>query len=203
MSFNGLMLAIFTLVLAGCVSLGSAGGQDPLARGLTGDVAIASGSDWLLQDGVLSSVRGDSMGFVYTKESYTDFELNLELFVEGQTNSGIFVRCESMPTISPMVCYEFNIWDSHANADFKTGAIVTYTPPLAAVSTEDQWSDIRVRVVGNHLQMWVNGTMTADILDDTYAEGPIAFQYGGANGLVKFRNIRIQDLSMAAAQDAL
>ncbi len=188
------------VLLAGCAAMSSMPGDDPLANGLTGDVSIATGSDWMLMDGVLSSVRGEPMGFVYTNRSYSDFELNAEIYVEGQTNSGIFVRCESMPTISPMVCYEFNIWDSHANPESKTGSIVTFAGPMAEVSTEDEWSDIRVRLVGNHLQMWVDGTATADIMDDTYAEGPIAFQYGGSNGLVKFRNIRIQDLSETAAE---
>jgi hypothetical protein len=38
----------------------------------------------------------------------------------------------------------------------------------------------------------LNGTVTVDIEDSTYSEGPFTLQYG--SGVVKFRNVQIQRL---------
>lgn len=177
---------------AGCVA--GIAGSDPLANGLSGDVMTTAESSWTLVDGELVPHPADAMGFVYTRRVYDDFELTLEVFPVGPTNSGIFVRCADAAKINPMDCYEFNIWDSHANPEFRTGSVVMISAPQADVATEDRWNRIRVRVDGERLQMWVNGVQTNDVTDDRYRSGHIAFQYGGSQGMVRFRNIRIVEL---------
>ena len=168
--------------------------HDPLANGLDGDVAVTAGSLWTIDDGVLMPERGEERGYVVTKKQYGDVEITLEFNPESETNSGVFARCHDPQEIAAESCYEFNIWDTHPNQESRTGAVVTISPPVAIVNTEDNWNTMRVVLKGDHLQVWVNDTLTNDIRHATHTEGHIAFQYGGMDGLVQFRNIRIREL---------
>jgi hypothetical protein len=181
----------FATLLAGSAC---AGPQDPLERGIDGAIRTTAGANWSIQDGVLIPERGRDMTFVMTKATYSDVEIALEFNPDAGTNSGVFVRCQDAEDISPVTCYEFNIWDAHPDQESRTGAIVTRSPPVAKVDTESKWNTMRVRAEGARLQVWINGAMTNDIENDDLDEGFIAFQYGGDNGMVKFRNIRITEL---------
>jgi hypothetical protein len=141
----------------------------------------------------MSPVRGEAGGFVYTKEIYTDFDMTLEVFMEAGTNRGVYARCD-VDKITPASCYEFKIWDENSNPDNRTGAIVNISPPAMEVSTSGKWNTVRVRVEDDHLQFWINGNVANDIRDDKFASGIIVLQYGGGNGMVRFRDIQISKL---------
>lgn len=189
------ILATTTLIILAMMSTArAADSKDLLENALGTDIDITAGSSWDISDGVLIPAAGEAMTFAYTRKTYSNFDLTLEFYPVGQANSGVFVRCADPESISPQVCYEFNIWDAHANAAFKTGAIVLVSPPSTSVETEDRWNTMRIRVDGTHLQVWVNDMLTNDIMNNKYRSGHIAFQYGGNNSMVRFRNIRIQEL---------
>ena len=184
---------LLALLLAGCGSLPNFLTDLPLIGGQLGDFKSTGDAEWVLEEGVISSVRGESNGYIYTKEIYTDFDLSLEVFIEAETNSGIYVRCD-IEAINPQSCYEFNIWDEHTNPASKTGSLVGISPTKEDVSTIGKWSSMRVRLEDDHLQFWVNGINTIDLYDDQFASGAIVLQYGGNNGMVRFRDIQIDKL---------
>ena len=167
---------------------------DPLANGIDGDVTITAGSNWSIDDGKLAPERGQDRTYVVTRARYANLEITLEVKPEAGTNSGVFARCQDTESITPIDCYEFNIWDAHPDQDSRTGAIVRISPPSAIVDTEDKWNTMRIRLEGSRLQFWVNGILANDLEHDALAEGHVAFQYGGGNGMVTFRNIRIEEL---------
>lgn len=181
------------LSLCGSAAL-AVDGIDLLANGIGGDVHAPDGSGWSIEDGVLVPARGPDRGYLVTTRPFANTEITLGFFPEAGTNSGVFLRCQDPGTITPQDCYEFNIWDAHPRQEWRTGAIVTIASPVARVDTEDRWNTLRIRADGNRLQVWVNDTLTNDIEDDKLADGFIAFQYGGDNGLVKFRDIRVVEL---------
>lgn len=172
----------------------AADGVDPLANGLDGDVTATAGSSWSIEDGVLIPERGEDRGYLVTKARYANLEITFEVNPETETNSGVFTRCQETESITPENCVEFNIWDDHPNQDRRTGAVVPFAPPVAMVDTVGKWNTMRIRLEGSRLQFWINGTLTNDVEDDRFAEGHVAFQYGGSGGMVKFRNIRIEEL---------
>ncbi len=176
------------------VSCAIAGAEDPLARGIGGDVTATPGSVWTIDDGVLIPERGEDRTYIVTKKRYADAEITLEFNPDPGTNSGVFARCQDPASITPIDCYEFNIWDAHPQQDARTGAIVTIAPPTAPVVTEGRWNTMRVRLERSRLRVWVNGTLTNDVEHDKLANGHIALQYGGEGGMVKFRNLRIEAL---------
>ncbi len=140
-------------------------------------------------EGIVGSSNG-GIGFLMTKEPYRDFELELEFYPDETVNSGIFVRCKNYD-LSFSDCYEINIWDNHPDQKNRTGAIVSRTTPLAQVETLNQWNTYSIKCEKNHIQAWVNGVLTADLISDDLREGYIGLQTA-ETGTIKFRNVRIR-----------
>ena len=150
-------------------------------------------ANWGSEKGNLTGLEGEGLGFAVTKNSYKDFHLKLEFFPDSIVNSGIFFRC-SLDSISPLNCYEANIWDNHVNQDFRTGALVRqFFPPLARVETLNKWNTYEIIADGSHIKVWVNGQNTVDFESKLSDEGILALQMF-KSGMIKFRNIFIREL---------
>src|SRR5712691_8085488 len=50
-------------------------------------------ANWRLMDGAVQADKGN--GFLVTKNSYADFQLKAEFWVNDEANSGVFLRCEN------------------------------------------------------------------------------------------------------------
>ena len=131
-------------------------------------------------------------GFVMTKQTYNDFILEMEFKPDSTINSGVFIRCKNYE-INSIDCFEINIWDLHPNQEYRTGAIVTKTKPLAIVQTIDKWNTYKIKTKNDHIQVWVNGILTADTKDKSLSEGYIGLQAMGT-GEIRFRNVKIKAL---------
>ena len=57
-----------------------------------------------------------------------------------------------------------------------------------------EWNRFRIRAEGEHLQIWVNDTLTADVKDGTFSRGAIALQHHGKGDVHRFRKVRIREL---------
>jgi len=146
---------------------------------------------WELVDG---AVQGDGEpGFLVTAESYSDFQLTFEYWIEADTsNSGVFIRCADPRNVGANSSYEVNIADKHDNPDSRTGSIVGVTGPAQTVSTAGKWNTYDITANGSHLTVILNGITTADARDSRHTSGPIALQHRA--GTVKFRNVRLRKL---------
>jgi hypothetical protein len=152
-------------------------------------------ANWRLTDGVVQADKGT--GFLVSKVSYGDFQLRVEFWDTGDTNSGVFLRCSNPQQVSPATCYEVNIWDSRTVDNYRTGAIVDLAKPTSVVNTVDKWNTYEITAQGMHLVITLNGVRTVDINDSKYARGPIALQYAAVPngaGVVKFRKVEIRPL---------
>ena len=158
------------------------------------DWSIEGGAEWSFENGELVGVADSITGFVVSKESFKDFELNLEFKPDSTINSGVYVRCESNGNTTPDNCYEINIWDLHPNQDYRTGAVVLKANPLAMVETLNKWNTYKIKCQGGRIQAWVNGTQTADLQDTDFSEGNIALQAASV-GEVRFRNVAVKALN--------
>lgn len=146
-------------------------------------------ASWSFSNDELIGKIKDGAGYLITKESYKNFTLELEFNPDSTINSGVFLRCRNND-ISPINCYEVNIWDLHPNQDYRTGAIVLKSNPLAIVETIDKWNTYKIKIEKDHIKVWINGILTTDIKDKTFPEGYVGLQAKGT-GEVKFRNIKI------------
>jgi hypothetical protein len=151
---------------------------------------VLGNANWELADGAVQADSGS--GFLVTTESYADFELTLEFWVDEPANSGIFIRCADGQSVRDTSAYEVNIYDTRPDQTYRTGGIVHFAAPTSVITTGGRWNTYEIVARGPRLQVTLNGTQTVDVSDSQYAEGPIALQYGA--GVVKFRNVRMRRL---------
>ena len=149
---------------------------------------VLGNANWELEDGAVQADSGS--GFLVTPESYADFELTLEFWVDEPANSGIFIRCADAESVRDTNCYEVNIYDTRADQTYRTGGIVHIAAPTSVINAGGRWNTYEITAQGPRLTVTLNGTRTVEVEDSQFADGPIALQYGA--GVVKFRNVRIR-----------
>lgn len=146
-------------------------------------------AQWIIIDDYVEA-DGYTDSYLVTMENYGDFELELEFWPSMDANSGVYIRNQSGEKIGADFGYEINIYDTNENPDNRTGAIIRFSPPLAKIVAGGKWNKYAIKAEGTRIVVHLNGTLVADLDDDTYTSGPIAFQNNG--GLIRFRNIRIR-----------
>jgi hypothetical protein len=151
---------------------------------------IVGDANWELVDGMVQADSGS--GFLLTKESFGDFQLKLDFWVDPDANSGIFLRCADRNKITDDDCYEANIFDKRPDPSGRTGGIPNFAPPLHMVNAGGQWNTYLIMLKGSRLLIELNGLVTVDAENDKFKQGQIALQYG--RGTVKFRKVTIMSL---------
>ena len=147
-------------------------------------------ANWKLADGVVEANTG--AGFLVSKETYSDFEIRVEFWVDEGANSGVYMRCQDATKIADTTCYEANIFDKRPDQSGRTGAIVHVAKPLAIVDAGGKWNTYEITAKGPQLTVKLNGTVTAQAEDKKLTSGPIALQYMA--GTVRFRRVQIRRL---------
>jgi hypothetical protein len=147
-------------------------------------------ANWKLGGGMVEATSGS--GFLVSKETYTDFEIRVEFWVDESANSGVYLRCQDPNKITDMTCYEANIFDKRPDQSGRTGAIVHVAKPLAVVDAGGKWNTFDITAKGPQLTVRLNGTLTAQADDKKLTSGPIALQYMA--GTVRFRRVQIRRL---------
>ena len=151
-------------------------------------------ANWTLADGVVQADKrvGEGSAFLVSKNSYTDFQLRVEFWVDPAANSGVFIRCTDPRKITATTAYEVNIFDTRPDPTYGTGAIVNVAKVDPMPKAGGQWNTFEITAKGPQLTVVLNGTKTVDIQDSQFASGPLALQYGA--GVVKFRKVEIRPL---------
>jgi hypothetical protein len=141
----------------------------------------------------------DGNGFLVTKETYTDFQLRVEFWIEAKTNSGVFIRCTDPNSVTGKTAYEVNIWDTRPVQKYGTGAIVDVAAVDPMPTAGGKWNLYEITAKGNTFTVILNGQKTVDGAQaDKFASGHIALQHGKGvtdeSGVVKFRKVEIKPL---------
>ena len=196
------------------------------ADGSLEDFQIVSGSaTYRVEDGVLvgTTTEGSPNTFLATKEPVKDFELEFEVKVDDQLNSGVQVRSHlaaegekpegargPLPAgrLYGPQC-EISI-DGHAGNFYDearrgvwwsglTGTDGVRTEAARAAFKKGEWNAYRIVVEGDHYRSWINGVPTADFRQPHDPEGHVGFQvHGIAKGTgpysVRWRKVRFRTL---------
>jgi Domain of Unknown Function (DUF1080) len=154
-------------------------------------------ANWTLADGAVTADKGS--GFLVSKNSYGNFELRAEFWVDDDANSGIFIRCTDPDKVTGTNAYEVNIFDKRPDPTYGTGAIVNVAKVEPMPKAGGKWNVYDITAKGPEFTVILNGQKTVDGAKDAkFANGRIALQYGeGAvkgKGVVKFRKVEIRPL---------
>lgn len=191
---------------------------------LDGWVHLNGSHRFTVDDGAIvgRTVAGSVNSFLCTTQEFADFELELEVYVDDVTNSGIQFRSQVRPVSSG------DRWEETAGRVYGPQAEVRrYQGPNVSttglfygealgtgwLSSEKKlaeghqfyqnegWNALRIVAEGARMRTWVNGHLVDDLTREdvyrTHPEGFIGLQVHGIEGQgpfeMKFRHIRIRE----------
>ncbi len=162
--------------------------------------------------GVIELIANKKFFLAYDQK-FSDFILEAEIKLpEGKANSGFLFRSQKRENGS-MFGYQAEVdgsdrnWSGGLYDEGRRGWIHPKKPIINPYNDEhwkkdrsgafkrSDWNHYKIRCLGEHIQIWVNGVKTTDLKDSTDAKGFIAIQHHGEKGQVyRFKNIKILEL---------
>lgn len=162
--------------------------------------------------GVIELIANKKFFLAYDQK-FSDFILEAEIKLpEGKANSGFLFRSQKRKNGS-MFGYQAEVdgsdrnWSGGLYDEGRRGWIHPKKPIVNPYNDEhwkkdrsgafkrSDWNHYKIRCLGEHIQIWVNGVKTTDLKDSTDAKGFIAIQHHGEKGQVyRFKNIKILEL---------
>jgi hypothetical protein len=187
------MLA-FAVLLSGCVTPPSEVGWITLFDGSNlNNFNRVGDANWRLDNGIMvADLGGKETSHLVSKQSYGDFQIRAEFWVDETANSGIFIRLSDPVKISATNSYEVNIYDARPDPAYGTGGIPNVAPTLVPIKAAGKWNLYEITAKGSQITVVLNGVTTVDVRDNKFAKGPFSLQYGG--GVVKFRKVQIRPI---------
>jgi hypothetical protein len=157
---------------------------------------------WYVVDGQLVCESGPDKGYGYlgTEKTYKDFELSLQFKQESNGNSGVFFHSTITGTIvagwqvevAPIGHDTGGIYES-----YKRGWLIKPDKALDQALKVGKWNKLKIRVKGNNVTTWLNGTQMVNHTDDAYGSqaGSIALQIHDGGGIkVRWKKLIIKEL---------
>ncbi len=183
-------------------------------RSLGGWRASENADTWRVEDGCLVADGPRShlfYGGPTGGDDFRNFELRAEVRTQKGCNSGIFFHTQYQPSGWPNKGYEIQINNTyHGEGNYRelkrTGGLYGVRNIYSASVRDDEWCQVRLRVVGNRVCIWVNGYLTVDYLQPDGAarkpehagrvlsRGTIALQGHDAASRVAFRRVAVRHL---------
>ena len=157
---------------------------------------------WYVENGLLICESGPDKGYGYlsTKKFYDDFDLTLEFKQEANGNSGVFIRSTFEGTkvsgwqveVAPPGNDTGGVYESYGRE-----WLIKPDKEKDKVLKMGKWNKMRIRVVGNLIQSWLNGTSLISLEDEMIGKGKgsIALQIHDGGGIkVRWRNLIVNEL---------
>ncbi len=173
----------------------------PLFNGtdLTGWEATGN-AKWFVEDGQLVGTQGENNapGDLFTTASFSDFELITTYRAEWPCNSGVWFRFQSTGKAYQADILDYKNPVAFSGTLYCPGKMFLAKNLDKALEDRAGWNTLRVLTQGTKTKIWLNGTQTADVDDDTTDSGKIGFQVhpGAQFGPMKIviKEIKIKEL---------
>jgi hypothetical protein len=157
---------------------------------------------WFVENGLLVCESGPDKqyGYLGTEKFYKNFDLSLEFLQVADGNSGVFFRSTIDGTkitgwqceVAPKGHDTGGIYESYGR-----GWLKKIDDDKENILKPGEWNTMRIRVVGDRVQTWLNGQPMVDLSDEKIgkANGSIALQIHEGGGIkVEWRNLVIEEL---------
>ncbi|MCX5758343.1 MAG: DUF1080 domain-containing protein [Candidatus Hydrogenedentes bacterium] len=145
---------------------------------------------WNVADGCIVGVQGPGAapGDLFTEQEYGDFEVRVVYKIQWPANSGVWFRYQA-----PDKAYQADILE-YKNPVAYSGTI--YCPAKMflsrnedkALEKREDWNTMLIKAQGDHLVVTLNGVVTGDVHENSYAKGKIGFQVHPGD---EFKNMQI------------
>ena len=157
---------------------------------------------WYVEDGLLVCESGPDKeyGYLSTNQFYDDFELTLEFKQEANGNSGVFIRSTVDGTkvsgwqveVAPPGSNTGGVYESYGR-----GWLIKPDEEKDKALKMGEWNNMRIRVKGDKIKSWLNGTQMISLKDKKIGQGKgsIALQIHDGGGIkVRWRNLVVTQL---------
>jgi Domain of Unknown Function (DUF1080) len=139
-------------------------------------------------------------GYLATTKEFKDFELTVDFLQESNGNSGVFFHSSIEGTkitgwqaeVAPLGHNTGGIYESYGR-----GWLIKPDSIKEKILKEGSWNTMKVKVVGNNVETWLNGTSMITLTDEKIGsiKGKIALQIHAGGGVkVRWKNIKIKEL---------
>ena len=177
--------------------------QESLFNGKNLDGWTIHGTElWYVQDGLLVCESGPdkAYGYLSTDKYYDDFELTLEFKQEANGNSGVFIRSTVEGTkvsgwqveVAPPGSDTGGVYESYGR-----GWLIKPDKSKDSALKMGDWNQMKIRVVGDKITTWLNGTPMIELEDEKIGngKGSVALQIHDGGGIkVRWRNLILTSL---------
>ncbi len=207
-----LLVTLNTVVLAmGLSAFAADDGWVELFNGknLDGWEQINGKAKYEVKDGAIvgTSVPNSPNSFLCTKKKYSDFELEFDVKVHPELNSGVQIRSESKPEYQNGRVHGYQVeiaiggFSGGIYDESRRGKFLNTETPTAEVKNllkKDEWNKYRIVCKGEEIKVWVNGVKVTDLKDSMTRTGFIGLQVHGVGAKtepldVSWKNIRIKE----------
>jgi hypothetical protein len=157
---------------------------------------------WYVKDGLLVCESGpeEKYGYLSTEKFYDDFILTLEFKQEANGNSGVFFRSTLEGTkisgwqveVAPPGSDSGGVYESYGR-----GWLIKPNPKKDKTLKMGDWNQMKIKVVGDKVTTWLNGTKMISFSDEKIGQGKgsIALQIHDGGGIkVKWKNLMVKPL---------
>ncbi|TLP75385.1 DUF1080 domain-containing protein [Maribacter sp. ACAM166] len=157
---------------------------------------------WYVEDGLLICESGPDAeyGYLGTDKQYKNFILDLDFKQEADGNSGVFIRSTVEGTtvngwqveVAPPGSFTGGIYESYGRQ-----WLIKPTLDKDKALKFGEWNHMKIKVDGDIVTSWVNGTEMVSIDDEIIGkgEGSILLQIHAGGGIkVNWKNIKLEEL---------
>ncbi|MUH37386.1 DUF1080 domain-containing protein [Zobellia amurskyensis] len=157
---------------------------------------------WYVEDGLLVCESGPDKqyGYLGTDKHYKNFELTLDFKQLADGNSGVFIRSTVDGTkvsgwqveVAPPGHSTGGVYESYGR-----NWLIKPAPEKDKALKMGEWNTMKIRVNGDKITSWLNGTEMITLTDKIIGagEGSVILQIHDGGGIkVQWRNIKITEL---------
>ena len=168
--------------------------------------AVPGDQVYRVKEGVIS-IKGEPLGYMYTKEKYSNFTLELEYRWAGEaSNSGVFILIEDPANPFPrgVECQlmagkagDFVLLNGSDLNEYRLPEGVTERPKFPVIEkmqpssekSAGEWNKMKISVIDGAISVFVNGVLQNEATSKV-KEGHIGLQSEGKE--VHFRNLMMK-----------
>jgi len=145
---------------------------------------------WTVEDGCLIGTQGPGAapGDLFTEAEYGDFEVRVVYKVVWPANSGIWFRYQSPDKSYQADILEYKKPEAYSGTIYCPGKMFLAINSDKMLEKKDDWNTMVIRAQGDRLVVSLNGRITGDVREGSYAKGRIGFQVHPGD---EFKNMKI------------